>query len=109
MSSCNGGSTSFSGLTNSQTYTVPDTGGHSATCSVTVTPYEGNCYTHYGAWSGWASGVCTTSTANTATVEYQSCKKPDSYGICDSDASAMRVCQQRTRSSWWACDDTCYK
>ncbi len=89
-----------SGVKSNRTYTVYDYAGNSNTCSVSVESYACNCYTHYGSWS--AFGSCFQGGAPTTGSDTWECTN-----CTTSDSKAGYKC--RSRSKWWACDDTCYR
>ena len=86
------------GLKASRTYTAYDYAGNTNTCSISITSSPCNCYYHYSAWSAYGSCNPGAPTVGSDTWECAGCTT--------SDAKAGYKC--RSRSKWWACDDTCY-
>ena len=107
VGSCNGGTTTFSGLKSGATYSVTDNVGNSNSCSVSVSTEKCNC--SYSDWSGptwWDSPSgdtsCNSYNYTGELKKRESCSK----GTITSTGTYSCTCAIYTRTK--SCD-TCYK
>ncbi len=106
VGSCNGGTTTFSGLKSGATYSVTDNVGNSNSCSVSVSTESCNC--SYSDWSGptwWDSPSgdtsCNSYNYTGELTKRESCSK----GTITSTGTYSCTCAIYTRTK--SCD-TCY-
>ena len=117
VKSCNGGTTSFSGLKSGTSATVTDNLNHSGSCSISVTSYDCNCETCTGTtcvdgWTCTGGYSCTGTAANCTGEGCPTCSSFTTKSACNGNTGCSWTCGGWTCNGYntYACNcDTCYK